>query len=93
MSGKISDYLKANDNKLTALLKSEELDGAILNECLMEVVKRSNDWWCDLYLGYTLSCNDLNAIAYVFDGYWWCISPRYKGRGYRLSIDLKDDLK
>lgn len=50
MRVKISEYLKVNDNKLTALLQSEVLDGAILDECLMEVEFSNDEWWCDLYL-------------------------------------------
>lgn len=93
MSVTISKYLKANDNKLTALLKSDDLEGAFLDSSLIKVFMRHDNWWCEIKLNYTLSCNDLDAIATVFDGYWWCISPHYEARTYYLRINLKDDLK
>lgn len=93
MSVTISEYLVANDNKLTALLNDEGLDGTFLDDTLIEVTQRNDVWFCDIFLDYTLSCNDLAAINETFSGYWWCVSPCYVGHPYRLSINLKSDLK
>lgn len=90
MSVTISEYLKSHDNKLTALLKSEDLNGLFLDDTLIKVQSRDDEWWCDIILDYTLSCNDLAAIADGLAGYWWCISPYGKYRHYRFSICLKD---
>lgn len=92
MSVTISKYLVENNNKLTALLNCEDIDGTFLDDTLIEVCKRQEDWWCDIFLDYSLSCNDLDAISTTFAGYWWCISPYYGDQHYRLSINLRNDL-
>lgn len=93
MSVTIHEYLVANDNKLTALLNHEDLDGTFLDNTLIDVHIREEDWWCDFLLDYTLSCNDLACIADVFSGYWWCVSPFFGETRYRLSVNLKRDLQ
>lgn len=93
MSVTIHDYLVANDNKLTALLKNEDLDGTFLDTTLIEVKIREEDWWCDIFLDYTISCNDLACIADVFSGYWWCVSPCLGEMSYRISVNLKSSLQ
>ena len=93
MSVTIHDYLVANDNKLTALLNHEDLDGAFIENTLIKIHPRDDDWWCDFLLDYTLTCNDLACIANVFSGYWWCVSPHYGDHRYVLSVNLKSSLQ
>ena len=93
MSVTISEYVDANYNKLTRLLNYEGLDGTFLDDTLIEVKRREDDWWCDIFLNYTLSCNDLDAIAETFSGYWWCVSPYIGEMSYRVSVNLKHDLE
>lgn len=92
MSVTISEYLTSHDNKLAALLKSEDLSGIFLNDTLINIVFRHDEWWCDIFPDYTLTCNDLNAMATAFAGYWWCISPTFGGSQYSVSIDLGTDM-
>ena len=93
MSVSIFDYCVAYNNKLTALLNHEGLKNVFLETTVIDVHKRRDDWWCDFIVDYTLSCNDLAAVAATFAGYWWCVSPCAEYMGYRLSVNLKDDLK
>ena len=93
MSVTIYDYLVVNDNKLTALLEHEGLKNVFLENTVIDVHKRQEEWWCDFFMNYTLSCNDLAAIAATFAGYWWCVSPCADYMGYRLSVNLRNDLK
>ena len=85
----LRDYLVANNNGLTVLLNCGALDGVLLDETIICVHQKQEDWWCDIFLEYTLSCNDLANITAAFAGYWWCVSPCYSHYGYRLSINLK----
>lgn len=89
MSVTIKNYLVNNHNKLTALLSYEGLENVFLPDTFIEVVQRQDEWWCDIYLGYTISCNDFHVISSAFSGYWWCVSPYFTDGGYRLSINIK----
>lgn len=92
MSVKIHEYLRTNYNKLTALLNDDILDDVFGDDTLIEVLQRQDEWWCDIFLDYTLSCNDLAKLHEAFAGYWWCVSPCCKKLAYRLSVNLKDSL-
>lgn len=90
MSVTIHDYLVANDNELTALFNNEGIDEIFLEDTFIEVRQRQEDWWCDFFLNYTITCNDLADFASMFAGYWWCVSPYYGDARYCLSVCLKD---
>lgn len=88
----ISEYLVNNNNKLTALLNYEGLDGVFLDDTLINVDQRNGVWVCDFLLDYALTCDDLAKIADAFSEYWWCVSTFFATNGYRLLVNLKNDL-
>lgn len=92
MSVTISEYCLQNDNKLVQCLKRALDDGVFLSSTLIVVVQTQGEWWCHIYMDYTLSCNDFDAIKETFDHYWWCVSPYGFGSPYSVSINLKRDL-
>lgn len=89
MSVTIINYLANRRNKLTALLSYSGLENVFSPGTYIEVLRRQDEWWCDIYLGYTLSCNDIGILSCAFAGYWWCISPYFTNGVYKLSINLK----
>lgn len=91
MSVTISEYCLTNDNVLVKCLKKALDDGIFLYDTLIEVILRNDDWWCEFYMNYTLSCNDLAAFADTFSGYWWCVSPYYGEERYRVSVNLRNE--
>ena len=91
MSVTISEYCLANDNKLVQCLKRALDDGNFLDCTLIEVIQRNDEWWCDIFMDYSLSCNDFEQLTETFEGYWWCVSPYYGEQNYRLSVNLKHE--
>lgn len=89
MSVTIINYLANNHNKLTALLSYTGLENVFAPSTFIEVLQRQGEWWCDIYLGYTLTCRDIENLSCAFAGYWWSISPYFTNGVYRLSICLK----
>lgn len=91
MSVTIIDYISNHSNTLTKILCSPDLKAVFLGNTLMTFRQVEKDKWCDIYLDYTISCNDLAAIAAAFDGYWWSFSPCLRHYTFCLSIDLEQE--
>lgn len=91
MSVTISEYCLTNDNKLVKCLKRALDCGNFLDCTLIEIIQRNDEWWCDIFMDYTLSCNDLKELADTFEGYWWCVSPYWGETNYRVSVNLRNE--
>lgn len=85
----IRDYLMTNNNNLTSKLKKCLSSALFLPSSRVELRTLDDGLWFDVFIGYTLSCNDLAELGRIFAGCWWCISPSSDMSPYRFSIDLK----
>lgn len=84
----IVDYLKAHNNELAGKLRLGMERGVFLESSEVYLRALDGEWWCDVFLRYTLSCNDLVVLGNIFSDCWFCISPIIGDYGLRFSIDV-----
>lgn len=85
----IRDYLKKNNNELTSKLKKCLGFALFLPSSEVKLRALNDGLWFDVFLGFTLSVNDLAVLNSIFTGCWWCISPSADGSRFKFTVDLK----
>lgn len=91
MSVFIEDYCKANKNNFAKRLKLLHRKAVIIGSDELEFSNNVIDVTARIYIAHSISCGDIEIMQDVLAGCYWRFMSSFKGTGFELWIDLKDD--
>lgn len=92
MSVFIEDYCKANTNDFASRLDRLHDEAVIICSDELEFSNVVVGVMAKIYIAHTISCNDIEIMQQVLAGCYWRFTPSFKGTGFELWIDLKNDM-
>lgn len=92
MSVFIEDYCKGNTNDFAKRLKELHDEAVIIGSDELEFSNCEFDVIARIYIAHAISCYDIEVMQEVLAGCYWRFMTSFKGRGFELWIDLKNDM-
>lgn len=92
MSVFIENYCKANKNDFASRLNQLHDKAVIIGSDELEFLDDDGVVTARIYIAHSISCNDIEVLQSLFGGCYWRFLPSFRGSGYALWIDLKDNM-
>lgn len=92
MSVFIEDYCKANKNDFAKRLEELHDEAVLIGSDELDFSKDEVQVTARIYIAHVISCCDFEILRRVFGSCYWRIITSFKGNGFELWIDLKDDM-
>lgn len=90
MSETLLGYQQTHRNEFSTIIGKILERGIMLENTKINIREHEGETWCDIYLGYSLTCYDLKELAVILNGWWWCVGDLFNKEGYRLTICFND---